>query len=337
MTNEEPRRSRRWMLKMSAVAVTLPLAGCTDDADDIDDDVDDPVTDDVDDEPEDDVDDEPDDDVDDEPEDDVDDEPEDDVDDEPDDDPDDPEFEDADYVLDGYVEGWVGVSPDEIADEENPTLEFEEGEEYTIGWTNQDGDSHNIAFRDENEEVLESTEIITEEGETQTITIVATADMVDYICEPHLGTMIGDVVVNGESDDEDDEDDEPDEEEVGVEDQPDDAAAMFVTPQDGDTVQSPVQIEAEVEGVELAPAGEPVVGEGHLHVLVNRECFEEGETIPGPSEEAEEDGIYHWGDGRSEGEIELEPGEYDLCLGLADGPHRAFGETDEITITVEEN
>ena len=137
-------------------------------------------------------------------------------------------------------------------------------------------------------------------------------------------------------DDTDDEEPVDDDEEVTVDDQPDDAAAMFVTPEDGDTVESPVEFEAEVEGVELAPAGEAVEGEGHLHILVDQDCFEDGETIPGPSDEAEEDGIYHWGDGQSEGEIDLEPGEYDLCLQLADGPHRAFGETDEISITVEE-
>ncbi|WIV66263.1 DUF4399 domain-containing protein [Natrialbaceae archaeon AArc-T1-2] len=150
-----------------------------------------------------------------------------------------------------------------------------------------------------------------------------------------LSGCIGDDDEPVEDDDEEVDDEEVDDE-VGVEDQPDDAAAMFVTPDDGDTVESPVEIEAEVEGVELAPAGEAVVGEGHLHVLVDQDCLEDGETFPGPSDEAEEDGFYHWGDGQSEGEIELEPGEYDLCLQLADGPHRAFGETDEITITVEE-
>lgn len=136
--------------------------------------------------------------------------------------------------------------------------------------------------------------------------------------------------LDGDVDDDDDVDDGYD-----IADQPDDAAARFVTPEDGATVESPVQIEAEVEGIELVPAGQPVVGEGHLHVLVNRECFEDGEVAPGPSPEAQEDGIYHWGDGSSEGEIEVGPGEYDLCLQLADGAHRVFGDTDEITITVE--
>ncbi len=143
----------------------------------------------------------------------------------------------------------------------------------------------------------------------------------------------------GEDDTEPTDDEEPtddDDGQVDVEDQPDDVAATFLTPEDGDTVESPIELEGEVEGIELAPVGDAVVGEGHLHVLVDHEGFEEGEVIPGPAPEAEEDGIYHWGDGQSEGELELEPGEYDLTLIIGDGPHRAFGETDEISITVEE-
>lgn len=119
-----------------------------------------------------------------------------------------------------------------------------------------------------------------------------------------------------------------------VDDQPDDAAARFVRPDDGASVESPVQVEGEAQGVEIVAAGSPVAGEAHLHVLVDRECFEEGEVIPGPGPSAEEEGIYHWGDGRTQGEIALDPGEYDLCLGLGDGAHRAFGEGDEISITV---
>lgn len=126
------------------------------------------------------------------------------------------------------------------------------------------------------------------------------------------------------------------EDEYSIDEQPDDAAAMFVTPEDGATVSTPVQFEAEVEGIELAAAGDPVVGEGHLHLLVDGEPFETGDVIPGPAEQVEdEQGIYHWGNGQSEGEIDLEPGEYTVVLQIADGPHRAFGATDAIDITVE--
>ena len=64
-------------------------------------------------------------------------------------------------------------------------------------------------------------------------------------------------------------------EEYDVADQPDDATATFVSPSDGDTVGSPVEVELAVEGVELAAAGAPVVGEGHLHVMADIGCFDQ--------------------------------------------------------------
>lgn len=159
------------------------------------------------------------------------------------------------------------------------------------------------------------------------------------------GCLDDDEPVEEEPDDDEPAADEPADEEAeyDIEDQPDDAAAMFVTPEDGATVSSPVEFEAEVDGIELAPAGSAVVGEGHLHLVINggpfetTEAFETGDIIPGPADEIEaERGIFHWSDGQSEGEVDLEPGEYTIMLYIADGPHRAFGESDEISITVEE-
>lgn len=121
-------------------------------------------------------------------------------------------------------------------------------------------------------------------------------------------------------------------------DQPDDAAAMFVSPADGDTVSSPFEVELAAEGITLAPAGDPVIGEGHMHVVADVSeygCFDDGEVVPGPSDAAEEEGIFHLGDGSDRREIELEPGTYELCVQLADGPHRAFGQTEVIEVTVE--
>ena len=120
--------------------------------------------------------------------------------------------------------------------------------------------------------------------------------------------------------------------------QPDDAAAMFVSPSDGDTVTSPFEVELAAENITLAPAGDPVIGEGHMHVVADVSeygCFDDGEVVPGPSDAAEEEGIFHLGDGSDSREIELEPGTYELCVQLADGPHRAFGETEVIEVTVE--
>lgn len=129
--------------------------------------------------------------------------------------------------------------------------------------------------------------------------------------------------------------DEENDEEYNFDDQPEDASVSFETPSDGDTVESPVEIVAEVDGIDLEPAGTMEAGTGHLHILVDHDCYEVGEVMPGPSEEAEDDGIFHWSDGQSEDELELEPGDYELCIQIGDGDHRAFGETDEISITVE--
>ena len=123
--------------------------------------------------------------------------------------------------------------------------------------------------------------------------------------------------------------------EYSVDDQPDDAAASFVSPADGETISGPVTVELAADGVDIVEAGAPEVGEAHFHVLVDQGCFDTGETIPGPSDEDMEEGRYHYGDGSDGGEIDLEPGEYELCAQLGDGTHVAFGDTDTITITVE--
>lgn len=112
-------------------------------------------------------------------------------------------------------------------------------------------------------------------------------------------------------------------------------SASFASPSDGDTVGSPVAVEMQAEGVDIVPAGAPEVGEAHLHIMRDIPCVETGEVIPGPSDEDTEAGYIHFGDGSTEGELELEPGEYTLCVQLADGAHVAFGDTETITITVE--
>lgn len=130
-------------------------------------------------------------------------------------------------------------------------------------------------------------------------------------------------------------DDETDDGDYDVADQPEDAAASFASPTDGDTVDGPITVELEADGVDIVPADAPAVGEAHLHVIVDQGCFDTGETIPGPSDEATADGYNHYGDGSMGGDIELEPGTYELCTQLADGTHVAFGETEIITVTVE--
>ncbi|WP_440772589.1 cupredoxin domain-containing protein [Natronorubrum sp. DTA28] len=107
-------------------------------------------------------------------------------------------IEPGEIELGGETSAWQGVAPDEIADEENPTLTLQEGESYEITWENLDGVGHNIEIRDDNDEVVDDyeTDIVDEEGETQTLEIdEVTDEMAQYVCEPHAGTMVGDIEV----------------------------------------------------------------------------------------------------------------------------------------------
>ncbi|WP_238709603.1 PQQ-dependent sugar dehydrogenase [Natronorubrum halophilum] len=99
--------------------------------------------------------------------------------------------------LGGETSGWVGVAPDDIADEENPTLELEEGTAYELTWENLDGQAHNFVIEGSDGEELERTELMTEQGETQTLEFEATSEMAEYYCEPHAGTMRGEISVGG--------------------------------------------------------------------------------------------------------------------------------------------
>ena len=107
-------------------------------------------------------------------------------------------LEPGEIELGGETQAWQGVAPDEIADEENPTLTLQEGESYEITWENLDGQGHNIEIRDDSDEVVDDyeTEIVEEEGETQTLEIdEVTSEMTQYVCEPHSGSMVGDIEV----------------------------------------------------------------------------------------------------------------------------------------------
>ncbi|OVE84145.1 cupredoxin domain-containing protein [Natronolimnobius baerhuensis] len=120
--------------------------------------------------------------------------------------------DDADIVLEGRTTGWVGVEPDDIDGERNPTLELEAGTEYVLVWENEDGVGHNFVIEDDDGENLVETEIISGSGETQTVEFTAEEGMAEYYCAPHPQSMRGDVELGdaGEDEDEDTADD-PDE------------------------------------------------------------------------------------------------------------------------------
>ena len=96
-------------------------------------------------------------------------------------------------VFGGEVPGWTGRTPSEIEGETNPTLQLEAGQEYALTWENVDGLPHNVALLDGDGNALESTEIISEQGETQTLEFTATEEMAEYVCEVHPASMRGDI------------------------------------------------------------------------------------------------------------------------------------------------
>ncbi|XVH31088.1 DUF4399 domain-containing protein [Haloferacaceae archaeon DSL9] len=110
-----------------------------------------------------------------------------------------------------------------------------------------------------------------------------------------------------------------------------DSEVSFVEPDHGATVQSPVAAQFEAsDPIAIEEAGEVTQNGGHWHVLVDTDSVPVGEIIP------DDDHHIHFGDGSSEADLDLEPGEHTLVLQLGDGRHRALPKTDEITITVEE-
>ncbi len=117
-------------------------------------------------------------------------------------------------------------------------------------------------------------------------------------------------------------------------DQPSGATARFVSPQDGDTVTSPLLVVLAAEGIELAPCGPAASCEGHLNLLIDRPCVAAGELIPAATAGAVGRGVVSLADGGDRRTIELGPGEHTLCAQLSDGTQLAFGATETIAVTV---
>lgn len=106
------------------------------------------------------------------------------------------------FELGGETSGWQGMAPEDIEGETNPTLDLEAGTTYEITWENLDGQAHNIVIVDDSGEDLERTELMSEQGETQTLEFEASSEMAEYYCEPHAATMRGEISIGDETDDE---------------------------------------------------------------------------------------------------------------------------------------
>ncbi|MFC7230367.1 PQQ-dependent sugar dehydrogenase [Saliphagus sp. GCM10025308] len=116
--------------------------------------------------------------------------------------------EETTIELGGNTSGWEGRSPTDIEGETNPTLTLEAGQTYSITWENVDGLPHDIIILDADGNDIVGTEIMSEQGETQTLEFEATEEMAEYYCSVHPGTMRGDIQIGEPADGDDGEDTE---------------------------------------------------------------------------------------------------------------------------------
>lgn len=114
-----------------------------------------------------------------------------------------------------------------------------------------------------------------------------------------------------------------DEDEAGDDDAVDiDTAIEITSPEDGDTVTQPFDLEVEIDDFTLAPdsvEGANVAGEGHYHVWVDGEYF-----VAGVATTTEIDG--------------LEVGEHELMVSLQNNDHTDLEtpvQSEAVTVTVE--
>lgn len=96
------------------------------------------------------------------------------------------------YELVGERSGWVGKSPSDIEDVENPTLDVVPDETFRVKWENGDGMPHNFNIQNGHGQNVESSSLVSEEGATQTVTFTAASNFDQYYCAPHPDAMRGD-------------------------------------------------------------------------------------------------------------------------------------------------
>ena len=97
---------------------------------------------------------------------------------------------------------------------------------------------------------------------------------------------------------------------------PDKAMLYIISPQDGDTVSSPVKVIFGLNGMGVAPAGIKMKNTGHHHLLIDLAQLPDI-NLPIPSD----DHHRHFGKGQTEAFIELDKGQHTLQLILGDHMH----------------
>jgi hypothetical protein len=113
---------------------------------------------------------------------------------------------------------------------------------------------------------------------------------------------------------------------------PEGARVFFISPSNGETVSNPITVAFGIEAMTVVPAGDDTAHSGHHHLLIDTGLPDPGLPIP------KDDNHVHFGDGSTETEITLEPGEHTLRLMLGDHlhiPHDPPVTSEQITIWVE--
>jgi len=110
---------------------------------------------------------------------------------------------------------------------------------------------------------------------------------------------------------------------------PEDAKLYIISPQDGDVVGPNVTVKFGLKNMGVAPAGVDRDNTGHHHLIINGELPKPG--IPMGAD------VKHFGGGKTQTTLTLEPGIHTLQLILGNHihiPHEPMVTSDKITITV---
>ena len=113
------------------------------------------------------------------------------------------------------------------------------------------------------------------------------------------------------------------------------ARVFFVEPKNGAAVTSPVHLKFGSTGIEIAavPQGDVKTtrsGVGHYHVGIDQACLKAGQNIVKGTPS-----WVHFGDGKSEFDTQLTPGQHKLALQIGDDLHNTMpGLCSTITVNV---
>jgi Domain of unknown function (DUF4399) len=115
---------------------------------------------------------------------------------------------------------------------------------------------------------------------------------------------------------------------------PESAQVYFISPQNGDTLESPFEVKFGLVGMGIAPAGVDIKNTGHHHLLLDRAVLPDlDQSLP-----AGDATVRHFGGGQTQTELTLSPGKHTLQLLLgnyAHVPHDRPVISEPITVTVQ--